>query len=724
MDERSLKRRSWIKNVIIIFLIIMLILTFFSNTIMNWSLPTVSAQYAYGNTITTKVRASGTVKSNYSYEVMLDESRTIAEVLVRSGQKVEAGEVIFRLEDKESAELAAALDELDRIKDEYTDLLLSYEEAGISDEYENKTLKENIEKLRSELSAAQSEKENIIKYAKEYEDAKSTSKAAKKAKEAIEKEIAEINEKILKYQGGITTEVDDDQTVSAQLSAAKQELTAAQNALAQAENALVAAKNTVTIYKAQLDNSEIVRDNALDYYNSLKNSSSGTTQSELTSMYHAIEDSLRSLKYAYGTGYDEYAAAYMAYLDNKDTLAMDEAFNTYLGNYTENTDREPLEGALVNLRRQADTYIAALASYNSSAGLEQAIRSAEYAYNNAEAAYQSASQNYEQISQSVTDYEAAVSECKSSVEKADAKIKSFENALGADELIIQLEAKEEELEAAQEVYNDALEAENEAAEKASMTESDADKNISSIQSQLNDALDTYEQKLRFAEIEDEKESKAVSDKQEQISDQEAVVEKLRAKSVNAEVTAKISGTIVNVNCVAGEDVTAGNALASIEVQDKGYTAEISVTNAESSRISVGDAATVSNWWYSELTATVVSIRTDPSNPNTNKIVTLNVNGEVTPGQSLDFVIGERGQYYDTVVPKSAVREDNNGKFILVLNSKSTPLGNRYYAQRVDVQEIVSDDTNMAVSGLAGGEFVIRTATVPISDGQQVRLDEN
>ena len=40
------RRRAWVKNAIIIFLAIMLILTFFSNTIMNYSLPEVAAQYA------------------------------------------------------------------------------------------------------------------------------------------------------------------------------------------------------------------------------------------------------------------------------------------------------------------------------------------------------------------------------------------------------------------------------------------------------------------------------------------------------------------------------------------------------------------------------------------------------------------------------------------------------------------------------------------------------
>ena len=39
MNENVSKRRDWIKNVAIIFLAVMLVLTFFSNTIMNYSLP-------------------------------------------------------------------------------------------------------------------------------------------------------------------------------------------------------------------------------------------------------------------------------------------------------------------------------------------------------------------------------------------------------------------------------------------------------------------------------------------------------------------------------------------------------------------------------------------------------------------------------------------------------------------------------------------------------------
>ena len=40
--EKKSNRKEWVKNVAIIFLSVMLVLTFFSNTIMNYSLPEVA----------------------------------------------------------------------------------------------------------------------------------------------------------------------------------------------------------------------------------------------------------------------------------------------------------------------------------------------------------------------------------------------------------------------------------------------------------------------------------------------------------------------------------------------------------------------------------------------------------------------------------------------------------------------------------------------------------
>ena len=88
-------------------------------------------------------------------------------------------------------------------------------------------------------------------------------------------------------------------------------------------------------------------------------------------------------------------------------------------------------------------------------------------------------------------------------------------------------------------------------------------------------------------------------------------------------------------------------------------------------------------------------------------------------------MGQKSANYDLIVPNSAIREDNNGKFVLIVESKSSPLGNRYVATRVDVEVLASDDTQSAVrGGLYGYEFVITTSTQPVEAGKLVRLSNN
>ena len=107
------------------------------------------------------------------------------------------------------------------------------------------------------------------------------------------------------------------------------------------------------------------------------------------------------------------------------------------------------------------------------------------------------------------------------------------------------------------------------------------------------------------------------------------------------------------------------------------------------------------------------------------MVTFRVDGDVSVGQSLNVSVGSRSQNYDLIVPNSALRNDTNGDYILIVESKSSPLGNRYIATRVDIQILASDDTQSAISGaLNGWEYVITTASAPIEAGFQVRMTDN
>ena len=89
--------------------------------------------------------------------------------------------------------------------------------------------------------------------------------------------------------------------------------------------------------------------------------------------------------------------------------------------------------------------------------------------------------------------------------------------------------------------------------------------------------------------------------------------------------------------------------------------------------------------------------------------------------------GEKSSQYDHIVPNNAIREDNNGKFVLKLQSKSTPFGNRYIAKRVNIEVLASDDNYSAISAddfTEYGDSVITTSSEPIKNGQQVRLAPN
>ena len=223
-----------------------------------------------------------------------------------------------------------------------------------------------------------------------------------------------------------------------------------------------------------------------------------------------------------------------------------------------------------------------------------------------------------------------------------------------------------------------------------------------------------------AELDLSKTSKDIQEKKEQI-------EKLKEKSMGSAVTAPVAGTISIVKYVAGETTKPDEVMAVILPEGKGFTLSISVTNEQAKKVQIGDMADLQNSWYYEDARVMLSaIKTDTDNPGTKKLLVFDVTGStIQEGQSLSISVGQKSQEYELVVPNSAIREDNDGKFVLVVESKSSPLGNRYIATRVSVEVLASDDNNSAISAaLYGSEYVITTSTKPVEAGKQVRLANN
>lgn len=577
MNENGKNKREWVKNAAIVFLAVMLVLTFFSNTIMNYSLPEVATNYVQSGTITAKIRGTGIVESGDPYEVKVTESRKVSSVAVRVGDTVQKGDVLLYLEDSESDELKAAKDALEQAQNAY-ELELLKAEITSSDIYS----------ANQNVSAAT--------YRQQITNAQKALKDAKDAVKPLEDQLAQLNNEAAKISTQLSYEVAQNTVASGRIEPAKKAVenaTAVQASTLQTKNAAETA-----LAAARADEA-----------------------AKRTAYETAVSD---------GDASSTDAVTKKAEWDTAVKLAAEKetAYNNAVNNLAS------ADKALSD----AQTYLATVTDANNQ---------------------REASQTEGNLNAMKANYDLNIAVVQKELDAANALVE--EQTAVLTDLISKIG------------------------------------NVTNLETLL-----------------------------ENISKAQATVDELTAKAIDATVTADIAGTVTSINVTAGNTTSAAEPVAVLQPEGKGYTLSFSVTNDQAKRLSVGDKADLVNAWrYDDVDVTLASIKPDKTDPGQKKLLTFDVTGSVTAGQTLNLSVGQKSANYDLIVPNSAIREDSNGKFILIVESKPSPLSTRYIATRVDIEVLASDDTQSAITGgLYGYEYVITTSTKPVEAGKQVRLANN
>lgn len=479
-------KKDVVKNILIIFLLIMLFLTFFSNTIMNYSLPEISATYAQSGSVTSKVRGNGEVEAAEDYEVNVTENHIVSSVKVKVGDVVEEGQLLFELE-----------------------------------------------------------------------------------------------------SSGVTA---DDTTLKTE--------------------------------KETLANLELEYNKAL------------------------------------------LAAAPSYAMDNLEIKAAQEELNIAIANQSKAGGKAALTAQIAALQGEVDS-------------LQTQV--------------QELKESMESLS-------------GNSLSKTSKKLQQKQK---------QLAQKEAELAALKETA------------EATPSPDDAAQTVREKQKALDTLLVTLSDKKRENGVTQGQASLDLAAMKKKAEEQREYVEQLENGTGDSSIKAKNAGVVKSISCIAGDTVTADNALAVIAVTGNGYSVHFPVTKEQAKLVRTGQEADILNVWGEDIKADLSDIKVDTENPNKNMILTFQITGEdVSVGQNLSLSVGEKSAQYDVIVPNSAIHEDNKGKFVLVVNVKSSPLGNRYVLSRADVEVLASDDNNSAVSGgLFGHEYVVTNATQPLESGMKVRLAE-
>lgn len=749
MSNDSASRRAWIKNAAIIFLVILLLLTFFSNTILNYSLPEVSAQYTSSGTLSTAIKASGTVKANASYNVVYEadaadsadgvaQTRKVVSVFVKEGQTVEKDAPILELKGGASEQLKSAQDEYDKLKREYDLGILGDNVSNITSDKTISDAQKALENAKDELAKLQKNYNDLLSgvdtttiLQNQISALEDTIENLTDQQTAMTDKITEVNSIISEAKALIEKDVLSNQTVAEKLAAAEE----AYNSISSEYDTL---KKEADFYKERLDEIKKV-------------SGDVTEANKLTQQLKTLQNELDSLDTEYSRYVedteDELDALYQAVLDAKkvwedtpETSETDENEIT-VSSMTKDEAYQKYQEALNAYDKAERNYKRQVEDYNTKFDkLEEQISDIKDKLNvigmpevddifdyTVDYDLASAQKDYDEASAKLTELETKYTDAKTKYESL-IKQNSAEDTVNEYSLILETYKNEESS------LKDTIKQKNKELESLKKQLSDSTTNLTpealaeKIKEQKN-SVDSLEAALKITQA---TENQTTTTNKLTREDQKKQLEKLAAKietyknaPENTQVTAPIAGKITAINFTAGESVTSGNTVASIEIADKGYIVEISMAADQARKIQVGTPCSVVNsWWYSNIEASVTGMRSDPSSQGKNRIITITVSGDVSEGQTLNFSIGDKSQSYDSVLPNSAIREDNDGKFVLVVESKKTPLNMRYTAKRVDIEVLASDDTQSAVSGLYGSEFVITNSTVPIADKQQVRLAEN
>ncbi len=708
MEKRN--KRDVIKNILIIFLIVMLVLTFFSNTIMNRSLPEVATQYASYKQISDRIRTTATVNANEDYSLVSDDAREIVEVLVRRGDRVERGQVLFVLNESDSTAVSQAETELNNLLIQREQFMLEGNNSG-SESFDTQIekLKAQIAKIDEKLIALPEDKigtleieiENIELIIEEKNEELTSVKGKMNRYESTYDTLDEVLEKLelsrIEYE-----------EASAVYDAAKTEYDEKKAEIEDIELEIEALQEEIDDYtEIKLYYEQLLT--TLQYTNenvaALK-AARDEAEIELNAIVREYDKFLVMInaKKAWEAAPDEEKAALeQAYLEAK--TAYEEFTGRTEGNYRLESEYLELLERRENEFKKADAaYRDVTLVKDESLYYRSEITNAENSIKKRNARMASFKEQLEDLNKELVKLTETKDNAEVTMTEAEKAVKSGESHNSYLELGSQADALEDDIKeyGKQKTYREEKLAAEEKLVELEEQKSQADKNK------------TYNDKIRELQLKNLNQS---------ITRKEKELANLRKSLADTKITSPVTGTVSSVNYGAGEDIPAGGVVCKIALSEKGYTMEFAATNEQCQRIRVGDRAELQNYyWGSAPEITVSGFKNDPSNPGRGKIVVLSVMGEVEAGQSLTFALGDKSRSYDRVVPSSAVREDSNGQFILVVDSKSTPLGNRYTARRVDVEVIASDATSSALSGeLLGGEFIITTSSAPVSDGMQVRL---
>lgn len=172
--------------------------------------------------------------------------------------------------------------------------------------------------------------------------------------------------------------------------------------------------------------------------------------------------------------------------------------------------------------------------------------------------------------------------------------------------------------------------------------------------------------------------------------------------------------------------TGGGDIITLADASAGFRAIAYVSQKDAEKLTVGSSAKVQEFsGYFEETQAFAKL-VSMSEPDANNMVTAVYSledGSWKQGQTISLAVVQSQMEYDTCVPLSAIRQNQNGTHVLVVEETSGIMGVEITVREVPVMLLADDGHTAAISGDIGfGRTIVSSTSKSISDGDKVRVN--
>lgn len=219
----------------------------------------------------------------------------------------------------------------------------------------------------------------------------------------------------------------------------------------------------------------------------------------------------------------------------------------------------------------------------------------------------------------------------------------------------------------------------------------------------------------------EKEKELAKAQQALVDAQKEYDEQVRIAGNDGIVTAPVDGEVLSMEVKVGENAPINKAALMMVPLAGQLELRVTVSEEDAGELAVGDEAEVTiNGESSRERIASITTSTESSGKYE---VSLVLNASLgRAGMNGKMSVRKRTEQFDTLIPYSALRQDNTGYFVYVLTERDGALGMQTTAARYDVLVLDEDGTRCAVQGgINSRDRLIVRSDRDIAAGDRVRI---